>query len=142
MQKQRLLRLVCALACLGLLLMPAMACLDIYVDGSLAGLDAPFSPEAIGERFVIIAPMMGIFLLIAIGSGLALKFFGKSREPDRETAAPCSNMAEGSLKKPWILRGILLLAAVVFILLGVMNLGARDVLYKAIAICTECIGLG
>lgn len=142
MQKQKLLRIVCALACLGLLLMPALACLDIYLDGSLSGLDAPFSPEAIGERFVIIAPMMGIFLLFAIGSALALKFLGKSRERDRKAAAPCSNMAEGALKKPWIPRAVLLLAAAVFILLGVMNLGARDVLYKAIAICTECIGLG
>ena len=39
-------------------------------------------------------------------------------------------------RRDWMMAGI------VFILLGVMNLGARDVLYKAIAICTECIGLG
>ncbi len=41
-------------------------------------------------------------------------------------------------KKRLVLIGLALL----FILLGVMNGGARDVLYKAIAICTECIGLG
>lgn len=33
-------------------------------------------------------------------------------------------------------------AAVIFIVLGVMNEGILDVLGKAIAICTECIGLG
>ena len=33
-------------------------------------------------------------------------------------------------------------AAIVFIVLGVMNGGLRDVLVKAINICTECIGLG
>ena len=33
-------------------------------------------------------------------------------------------------------------AAVIFIVLGVMNDGILDVLGKAIAICTECIGLG
>lgn len=32
--------------------------------------------------------------------------------------------------------------AVIFIVLGVLNGGARDVLYKAVMICTECIGLG
>jgi len=37
--------------------------------------------------------------------------------------------------------GILAVAAV-FIVLGVVNGGARDVLVKAVNICTECIGLG
>ena len=36
----------------------------------------------------------------------------------------------------------LLLLGVLFIVLGVMNGGMRDVLVKAIQICTECIGLG
>ena len=39
-------------------------------------------------------------------------------------------------------RGILLAVAALWILLGVLNGGAADVLKKAIAICTECIGLG
>lgn len=41
-----------------------------------------------------------------------------------------------------IIRAVLYTAAVLFILLGVMNGGAWDVLVKAIKICTECIGLG
>lgn len=41
----------------------------------------------------------------------------------------------------WIRCGILLLA-VVLIIVGIFNGGAKDVLLKAIAICTECIGLG
>ena len=32
--------------------------------------------------------------------------------------------------------------ALVLIVLGVLNGGARDVLAKAIKICSECIGLG
>ena len=40
------------------------------------------------------------------------------------------------------LRIALYAAAVVFIVLGVMNGGLYDVLVKAINICTECIGLG
>ena len=39
-------------------------------------------------------------------------------------------------------RIVLLGIAMVFIVLGVMNGGLRDVLVKAINICTECIGLG
>ncbi len=41
-----------------------------------------------------------------------------------------------------IVRAVCYAAAVLFIMLGVMNGGLRDVLVKAINICTECIGLG
>ena len=36
----------------------------------------------------------------------------------------------------------LLGAAVLLILLGVLNGGAQDVLTKAVKICSECVGLG
>ena len=36
----------------------------------------------------------------------------------------------------------LAMIAVIFIIIGIFNGGAEDVLKKAIAICTECIGLG
>lgn len=47
--------------------------------------------------------------------------------------------------KKWFFLGIrfgILLLAAVFIAVGISNGGAQDVLKKAIAICTECIGLG
>ena len=51
--------------------------------------------------------------------------------PEKEKAFPVGG-----------LRIALYAAAVVFIVLGVMNGGLYDVLVKAINICTECIGLG
>lgn len=42
----------------------------------------------------------------------------------------------------WSVRGVILVVAVAFIILGVANGGMADVLGKAIRICTECIGLG
>lgn len=42
----------------------------------------------------------------------------------------------------WVIRGILFAVGVTFVVLGVLNGGANDVLVKAINICTECIGLG
>lgn len=42
----------------------------------------------------------------------------------------------------WAVRGVILTAAVVFIILGIFNGGVQDVIQKAIKICTECIGLG
>lgn len=42
----------------------------------------------------------------------------------------------------WVVRGVVFALAVSFIIAGVCNGGAHDVLVKAINICTECIGLG
>ena len=42
----------------------------------------------------------------------------------------------------WVVRGVVLTIALTFIVLGIFNGGARDVLIKAINICTECIGIG
>lgn len=41
-----------------------------------------------------------------------------------------------------ITRGILIVASIVMIIVGINNGGTEDVLQKAINICTECIGLG
>ncbi|MBO5543238.1 MAG: thioredoxin [Oscillospiraceae bacterium] len=40
------------------------------------------------------------------------------------------------------MRIVLLVCAVILIIAGVFNGSARDVLGKAIKICTECVGLG
>lgn len=45
-------------------------------------------------------------------------------------------------KRNGAIQAILIVAAIVFIIVGVFNGSARDVLYKAITICTECVGLG
>ncbi|MBQ6373294.1 MAG: thioredoxin [Clostridia bacterium] len=41
-----------------------------------------------------------------------------------------------------MLQAIVIATAVVLIIAGIFNGSARDVLYKAITICTECVGLG
>lgn len=40
------------------------------------------------------------------------------------------------------IRIVIAVIAVIFVVIGILNGGAEDVLKKAIAICTECIGLG
>jgi hypothetical protein len=42
----------------------------------------------------------------------------------------------------YLVRGAILIAAIVFIILGISNGSMNDVLGKAVQICTECIGLG
>ena len=41
-----------------------------------------------------------------------------------------------------VLQTVLIVAAIVLIIAGIFNGSARDVLYKAAKICTECVGLG
>ena len=42
----------------------------------------------------------------------------------------------------WVARAVVGITAITFIIVGIFNGGANDVLIKAINICTECIGLG
>ena len=48
--------------------------------------------------------------------------------------------ADGS--RIWLVRGVILAAAILLIILGAVTGNAREVLVKAINICTECVGLG
>ncbi len=145
----KILRIAVGVACVALLLLLALGCLDIYFDGnSPAKLDergvhiAPvFSVEAIAERFEVLAPMLGLCLFVIISAAVALHFVGGKADEEKN--------ARGDMKikhvRPSTLRAVRIAVpalAVLFIVLGVMNGGARDVLVKAINICTECIGLG
>ena len=62
-----------------------------------------------------------------------------AKEASRKQAAP--KEARSAAAKN-VCRAALLAAAAALIALGVCNGGMRDVLVKAINICTECIGLG
>lgn len=56
--------------------------------------------------------------------------------------APAAKAQKDTAKTTLTVRCALCAIAVVFIMLGIFNGGIQDVLGKAIAICTECIGLG
>lgn len=46
------------------------------------------------------------------------------------------------ISKKNIIRGIILVAAIALIVLGILQNDVRDVMTKAIYICYECIGIG
>lgn len=82
-------------------------------------------------------------LLIAV-SGLAAAgaLLGvKGTRPRRIADAP-ERLTPLPERRKTLIRAFLFAAAVLCILAGILNGGMRDVLYKAINICTECIGLG
>ncbi|MBQ7316106.1 MAG: hypothetical protein IJW90_03240 [Clostridia bacterium] len=101
-------------------------------------------------KYVLPASALGLF---AVGTSTflchasykrelaATKEAVKSSPKKDKTAAPQKTDSSAPLAL-WLVRGGVLLVAVVFILLGIFNDGMNDVLQKAIRICTECIGLG
>ena len=61
---------------------------------------------------------------------------------EKDAGVVAEPVAAPRQKKTGALQIALVVLAVLFIVAGVFNGSARDVLYKAINICTECVGLG
>ncbi len=57
-------------------------------------------------------------------------------------AEPVQPDALKEKRQLFAIRAVILVVAIVFIIVGIFNGGADDVLDKAVKICTECIGLG
>lgn len=100
---------------------------------------AAYAPERItaaGRRIVWLAAAWAALML----GGWAAHQYAR---PKAVRQAPLRmGDSEKSTRRAARVRLALLLAALLFIVLGVVNGGAHDVLVKAINICTECIGLG
>ncbi len=86
---------------------------------------------------------------------LAVMYALRERSVERETKAararaqaektkgsPCPEHRREVSARQDVLRLAVIAAAVILIIAGALNGSALDVLYKAITICTECVGLG
>ena len=68
---------------------------------------------------------------------------GTVKAPEAVKAdAALYNTSPETARRRVLIRRVLLVAAVIFVVLGVQNGSMKDVLVKAIRICTECVGLG
>lgn len=110
-----------------------------------------------GDVFMAIWIVLGASL-VALGSGIACTLFVKYSFEEQialatsviaggnaKAADKASDESKSARSRKWILPAVrfgLLGVGIVFVVLGIFNGGMRDVLEKAIAICTECIGLG
>lgn len=61
---------------------------------------------------------------------------------EKASGIAASPRSADSPKKTILKQSIVIVVAVILIIAGVFNGSALDVLYKAITICTECVGLG
>ena len=91
-------------------------------------------PQATG-----VLPVFLVFLCLLV---LNLILGVKDPKDGRPVKAGGPVRQKPEMKQKGIVQTVLVVAAVVFIIAGILNGSARDVLVKAIHICTECIGLG
>lgn len=158
--KVKKIRLIIWLAALGVVLASAIACL-VYLC-----ITANFKGENSEGIYAEILKMVAIFLPLTLVSiivcaavsiyngvlvGKQLKAAkamiadgnGEKREPSdlSKKAAAMKEIASSKITL-LVIRIALFIFAVTFIILGIFNGGADDVLGKAVAICQECIGIG
>ena len=129
-----------AALCLGLM----GACVYIYRAGTAPGVDVLDRQAhfALAAKKVCSAALP--FALLTLLCALAAGFLGgRAKEKRFSSMSARAKKMPGPEKK---LSGYAYLVvyalALVLILLGILNGGLRDVLIKAVNICTECIGLG
>lgn len=143
----RVLRVVIGVLTLAVCLLFIWQAADIYITGNRPeNFSAPgvrvedvYSREVVAERFARVAPAVYGYLAV-VAAGLVWQAAAKETERPRAVApAQTRPVPEKRLRT---LRLTLLAIAAALIVFGAFNGGARDVLVKAVNICTECIGLG
>lgn len=138
-----------ALLCILLVTLLSVAAVRIFREGSARKAQNPgeiiYVPEEVSAKFAPIAPLFFAALGFA-GAGLVLGIKDEDAEkPVKNVKKEKENGAGVPVRAPekkWVLQAVIVVVAAALIVAGVINQSARDVLYKAVRICSECIGLG
>lgn len=145
MKKSKVYLVLQGAVCCALAALLAASALSIYREGrALRAIDPTasiYTPEIVAERFRPIAPLfVAALVLLVVGLALGIRDEGAERPAKAPGLLPPTPAAPP--RRQGAVRAALLIAAAVLIVAGIANGSARDVLYKAITICTECVGLG
>ena len=112
---------------------------EIYTDGLARKSSDPlawiYTREVVAEKLDPVVPLFAVFMALALAGWVT----GVSA--DGKTNIGREFMTTRTRRPHRNLQVVILIAALGFIIAGVFNGSARDVLYKAVNICTECVGL-
>ena len=154
MDRKKLFLIIQSALCAIVTVLPAVFALIIYTRGLAAKAADPtawiYSRELAGKYLLPVLPIAVITLVMALVGillGIRDEKLGKPVKgiemKKRATKDEAGQAGTGKgLSVTTIVRLIVLAAAVVLIVIGIVNGSARDVLFKAVTICTECVGLG
>ena len=148
---QRKLRMVLRLAAGAVSLICLIPALIVALNKELYTIAA--LNDSIISVCIVVLPLSAVALAAWI---VCAVFCKRSEEQELEILRSASVVSEVSCDASGILtkidekqeiitlavRGVVLAAAITFIIIGITNGGMTDVLAKAVKICTECIGLG
>ena len=141
--KGRILLIAQTVLCIVIAALLIAGAVDLYLDGSARRAENPlesiYTAEGAAQKARVIAVPGILFLCV-----LAVSFITGLKSPDAHAPAKGIQPPETGPeeKKVRMIRTVIVAAAAAFILAGILNGSALDVLVKAINICTECIGLG
>jgi len=145
MKKSRIFLWTQAALCVLVWALLTAGAIGIYQEGrALRDAGGPtawiFTREKVAERFGPIAPLAyGAGCLAVLGLLLGVR--AEERRGPQERLERCPAV-ETETQRTNALRAALLALAVGLIVHGALNGSMRDVLVKAINVCTECVGLG
>ena len=148
MKKRKIMAAVMSVMTVLLAVCLAAGILHLYMDGlarqQAAGPAEPvFTAQAISAMIRRISPVFWAWFACVVFSLLSGWLTPEKYQASRDYPMQMkSGEPEGTSVPRNAVRLILFAAALVLLVLGVRNGGLRDVLFKAINICTECIGLG
>ena len=132
-----------AAICILLAVWLAAAAIGIFQDGLARRKEDPaekiYTPEIVAERLV---PALPLFAVLAVLLAAAPVMRRKDLKAGKQDIPMPSMRRNPVLQHERQIRTALITTALILIIAGIVNGSARDVLVKAITICTECIGLG
>ena len=134
-----------AAACILPALYLCLSAIDIYTRGAgLRALDPSssiYSPEIVREKLMQALPLLIVCLCLLIAGTILASRSKKAVQPEPVYRYRCDPKQKNPRRTRRI-RQLLFALSLILILSGILNGSARDVLIKAITICSECIGLG
>lgn len=159
MTKEKIVMIAQSALCILIAVLLAAAAIIIFTEGSAwqaAGhpSDWIFTREKAAARILPVLPLIAISFALTvygIAKGIRDENAGKPVKDEELTqnisalraraADPQKTDPEAKRKQTAVWRALMILA-ICFIVMGIFNGSMKDVLVKAIKICTECVGLG
>ena len=151
MNKKKVFLIIQSILCFLVMTYFAVCSIIIYNKGLAVKAVEPtawiYSRELVGKYLLSVLPVAIITIIMAL-----VGIFAGIRDENQDKLVKSIEMKknpeydEASEKKKitmlTVIRYVVLVAAITMIIIGIINGSARDTLYKAITICTECVGLG
>ena len=139
---RRVRRLICAAALVVPAVLTGASALSLLQRGMAARKADPALPVFTREGVLQSLEVLCMPLALCAGIVLFCTLWSVFVPDKPQRSRPVRPRAGRPLPCAGRIRLVLYLLAAVLIIAGVLNGGLRDVLVKAINICTECIGLG